>query len=319
MKFLRHPSVDFSFLKPRGMGVVRHAVWACLCAFGLSASAGEPVVPPPETKPATTESLLGFPLVLESYGEIDFLEQSPSVPSGLLRRAKLSLPLFYPIWSNIRLLGSLSAKVSDYESAPFDKDGLTLWDLSATALANVDFNKQWSATVGLLGSASFEEGADISESINGGALAMVGYRWSKSLQTSIGGLYLSRTGEDPLVVPAIGVEYQPCKAFQFSIRGLQARAQWLWSDRWEGFWRAEWNPFGPRLKSRPNTPVISFQDNSTRTGLGVAFHPRKMWTVSLESGVVFHKIETHDADRNVVGKDSLDPAAYIGAHVSAQF
>jgi hypothetical protein len=312
------PNVSQEFsqsLKPGFAGLFRVALCALAGVAGVSARAGAPM----ETPAAPPESLLGFPLIVKSYGEVDFLQDSPSVPSGLLRRAELSLPLFYPIWSNARLLGSLSAKVSDYESAPFDTDGLTLWDLSATALANVDFNKEWSATVGLLASASFEEGADISESINGGVLAMVDYRWSKSLQTSIGGLYLSRTGDDPLIVPAIGVEYQPCKAFQFSIRGLQARAQWLWSDRWEGFWRAEWNPFGPRLKSRPNTRVISFQDNSTRTGLGIAFHPNKMWTVSLESGVVFHKIETHDADRNVVGKDTLDPAAYIGTRVSARF
>jgi len=297
-------------------GVSRLALVALVGFSGVSARAGAPLEEKPPERP---ESLLGFPLVVESYAEVDFLQDSPSVPSGLLRRAKVSLPLFYPVWSNVRLLGSLSAKVSDYESAPFDADGLTLWDLSATALANVDFNKQWSATVGFLGSASFEVGADISESMNGGALALVGYRWSDTLQTSIGGLYLSRTGEDPLIVPAIGVEYQPCKAFQVSIRGLQARAQWLVSDRWEGFWRAEWNPFGPRLRPRANTAALSFQDNSTRTGLGIAFHPRKMWTVSLESGVVFHKIETHDADRNVVGKDTLDPAAYIGAHVTAQF
>jgi hypothetical protein len=309
--------LGFSPSFQRGIGgVLRSALFALVGISVISARAGVPLEEKPLERP---ESLLGFPLVVESYAEVDFLQDSPSVPSGLLRRAKLSLPLFYPVWSNVRLLGSLSAKVSDYESAPFDKDGLTLWDLSATALANVDFNKQWSATVGVLGSASFEEGADISESINGGALAMVGYRWSDTLQTSIGGLYLSRTGEDPLVVPAIGVEYQPCKAFQFSIRGLQARAQWLVSDRWEGFWRAEWNPFGPRLRPRSNTAALSFQDNSTRTGLGIAFHPRKSWTVSLESGVVFHKIESHDADRNVVGKDTLDPAAYIGAHVTAQF
>lgn len=283
-----------------------------------AAVAGEPsgksVDPIAVTRPAGGPSLS-----VEASGQVEFLEKSAAVPSGLVWHSRLALPLYARLSDRWKLTGGLAGEMTDYEQAPFTDRGLTVWKVGASLFSEHKLSDRWSTTVGGFVSLSFEEGADLGESLAGGALATLGYRWSPTLQTSLGPLFISRANDDPLIVPAIGVEWQPTEALLISLRGLRARAQYKVNEEWDLFWRGEWDPSGVRLKERANTRVTGVSDSSFRTGPGVTWHPAKAWSVSVDGGVAFHQVTLLDNGNNEVRKESLDPAAYVGLSVSARF
>lgn len=268
----------------------------------------------PETAP-----YFGFPVTVEASAECELLEKSSLVPSGLVRRGKLNLPLFVPLSDNWRMIGGLSGKTAEYESTPFSPDKLRIWEAGGFLSVEADFTARWTAALGGFSSVNFEEGADLGDSLNLGALTSVSYKWSRNLQTSVGALYLNLPTGDGLVVPTIGLEWQLSDEVLVSIRGLEGRVQRRITDRVDIYWRGEWEPYGARLKRRSNTQAISVSDVSVRTGLGIVWHPSRGWTVTLDGGVAFHTIELQDATNRRIAKDQLDPAPYVGLAISAQF
>jgi hypothetical protein len=276
--------------------------------------AGGPQAP---AEPAP-HSLLRFPLTVELSGRVEFLDTSAAGPSGRVLNTKLGFPIFIPINETWRVTGGLSAELRDYERAPFASGGLRTWSIGTFLSLNGKLSETWSASFGALGSLSFEDGADLGESFGGGILATAGYRWSKSLQTSLGALYLIRTDDDPLLVPAIGLEWQATDRLLFSIRGLEAMALYELSDTWEWFWRANVDLSGARLRARAGTQAANFDDDAFRTGLGASWRPDDSWKVTMEAGVTRHWLTVLDDENRELSKGHVT-GPYVGLKVSAKF
>jgi hypothetical protein len=294
-----------------------HALLACLCGTILptssafaGSSAGAQITPAAPT---------GFPVTLEVSGQYEGLQQSAAGPSGDVWRSKAALPLYIPLSKHWRFTGGLSGAYSEYSSTPFSKDGVQLWDLGIAASLNGDLTDKWTASFGLIGSAGFEDGASFSDSLNGGGFASVGYRWSKTLKTSIGGLALSRNNEDALIVPTIGLDWQVSEGTLVRIKGLEARVQQRVSDGFDVFFRGEFDPGGALLKDRSNTPVTSFYDKGFRAGIGFDWNLNKALKLSVDGGVAFHEISTRDDNGTELSSEWLDPAPYASVMLTFEF
>jgi len=154
----------------------------------LPASAGEPAAEASAASPGRSPS---YRIEVESM--VEFLDASSAGPSGNVWRTEAGVPLFIPIGERMRLTGGLSARLADFESSPLDDDGLLLWDFGAFASLTSELGDKWSVTGSSFVSSSFEDGAGLSDSVNGGVGLAGGRKWSPRLSTSLGALYIHRS------------------------------------------------------------------------------------------------------------------------------
>lgn len=259
------------------------------------------------------------PIKVEVNGLFEGLQQSNTGPSGDVWRAKVAVPLYIPLARHWRFTGGVAGSYGEYSSAPFSSNGVKLWDFSVVAGINGEITDNWTTSVGLIGSASFEDGASFSDSLNGGGFASVGYRWSKTLKTSVGGMILSRNNEDALVVPTIGLDWQVSAETLVRIKGLEARVQHGISDDFDVFLRGEFDPGSSLLKKRADTPVTSFYDKGFRAGVGFDWKINQGLKLSVDGGVAFHEISTRDDARRELSSEWIDPAPYASVTLTFEF
>jgi hypothetical protein len=292
-----------------------HVCSSLIFLSSLISYAGEPLKSDIKSSAPPTKPL--YRIELDTM--VEFLDASPAGPSGDVWRTELSMPLFIPLSDNWRLGWSLSTKLSDFESAPFDEDGLLLWDFGTFASLSGKLNEKWSVAGSAFVSSTFEDGAGLSDSVNGGAGFAVGYQWSPTLRTSLGALYIHRSFGDSLVVPNIRVDWRISEALSFTISGLKTELKYNLTQDFGLLLAGEFYPGGGKLKDRKNTAARQFEDRAFRFGTGFSWQAAENLTLSLLGGVAFHEISLRDEDDNELTQEDLDLAPYVGLKASYRF
>lgn len=281
-----------------------------------SLNAGAGVTPAPPVTPAVKTTPR---FILDLSTQFEFADPSTAGPSGDVIHSRVAVPLFIPLSDNWRLIGVVRGGYSDYETAPFDTNGVQIWNAGGLLTLDGQFNETWSGTFGVLGGASWEEGASFSDSLNGGGLAMAGYRFSPTLKIGLGGLYLTRQNENPLIVPAIGLDWEVTPQFDVKLYGLDLRAEYELNKVWSVFLRGEFDPFGAILKSRPDSEADSFVDQGFRAAGGLTWTPCPSFALTLEGGVAFHEYTLRNDREEILAKDRVDPAPFLGVSARLSF
>lgn len=283
----------------------------------VSASfAGTPVSrsAPPAPEPASEER---FRIVLSS--QYDISDDSPAGPGGDTIHSRITVPFYIPINEDWRVIGLVRGGFSDYESNPFGADDFQTWDAGALITVEHDFTDAWSGVIGGIASASWEDGASFSDSLNGGGLVMAGYRFSPTLKVGIGALYLTRTNEDALVIPVVGLEWKATDQLAITLYGLELRAQYELSSAWSLYLRGEYDPNGALLQNRKGSEADSFDDLGFRAAGGVQWTPAPSFSLSLEGGYAFHEYTLRNDREEELAKDRLDPAPFVGVTARLSF
>ena len=284
-------------------------------AATLSAiQAGTGLIPPAAPSAGSPPSL-----ILDLSTQFEFSDSSPAGPGGDVFESRVSLPLFVPLSEDWRIIGVLRGGFTDYETDPFGGDGLQTWNVGALVTLDGKLNSVWSATLGLLGGASWEDGASFSDSLNGGGLVMASYRFSPTLKVGLGGLYLTRLNEEALVVPALGLDWQVTEQFDIKLYGLDLRAEYDVNEVWSLYLRGEFDPSGALLESRASTEADSFDDQGFRAAGGVKWTPCPSFSLSMEGGVAFHEYTLRNDREEILAKDRVDPAPFVGVSARLSF
>ena len=279
-----------------------------------SALAGSPVIPATAVESGSTPSF-----VVDLSSQYEFMDESPAGPSGDVIRGRVAIPLFVPLNKDWRIIGVVRGGFSDYETDPFGGNGLQTWNVGGFVTLDGQLTDEWSATFGVLGGASWEDGASFSDSLNGGGLIMAGYRFSPTLKIGVGGLYLTRTNEDALAVPALGLDWQVTEDFDITLYGLDLRAEYDVCDTWSVYLRGEFDPNGASLKQRRGTDADSFDDQGFRAAGGLKWTPTASFSLSVEGGVGFHEYTLRNDHEEILAKDRLDPAPFVGVSARLSF
>jgi hypothetical protein len=258
-------------------------------------------------------------LVLDLSTQYEFSDSSPAGPGGDVFDSRVSLPLFVPLSETWRIIGVLRGGFTDYETDPFGGEGLQTWNVGALMTLDGQLTREWSATLGLLGGASWEDGASFSDSLTGGGLVMASYRFSPTLKVGLGGLYLTRLNEDALVVPALGLDWQVTEQMDIKLSGLDLRAEYDVNEVWSLYLRGEFDPSGARLVPRANTEADSFDDQGFRAAGGLKWTPCPSFSLSMEGGVAFHEYTLRNDREEILAKDRVDPAPFVGVSARLSF
>lgn len=285
----------------------------------VSASlAGTPVLrtapPAPAPEPLSGER---FRIVLSS--QYEFSDDSPAGPGGDTLHSRVTIPFYLPINDSWRVIGLVRGGFSDYESNPFGADDFQAWDVGALVTVEHDITDAWSVAIGGIAGASWEDGASFSDSLNFGGLVMAGYRFSPTLKVGLGALYLNRTNEDPLVIPAVGLEWKASDLLAITLYGLDLRAQYELSSAWSVYLRGEYDPNSALLENRQGSDNDSFDDQGFRAAGGVQWTPIPSFSLSLEGGFAFHEYTLRNDQEQVLAKDRMDPAPFVGVSARLSF
>lgn len=256
---------------------------------------------------------------LNTIAGLEFLETSPAGPSGDLWSSQAVVPVFIPLGDDWRLTASMSGKVTDYGEVPYDDHGLSLWNLGAYVGVSRVLGGPWSVNLNTFSGSSFEDTKDFDDALNGGLALGFGYRWSPSFNASLGIMYLYRSYGNPLVLPAVRVDWRICEQLKFSVNGLKADLTYRVSKPLDLSLAAQYSPGGGILKERDVTEARRFEDTSFGTLLGVGWHATEQMTFSLQGGLNFHHITLSDEDDHTLTEDHLDPSASVMASAEWKF
>ena len=284
-------------------------------AYGPSAVlAGSPVMPAGAVETTFTPNF-----VLDLSSQYEFADDSSAGPAGDVIRGRVSIPLFIPLSKDWRIIGVVRGGFSDYETDPFGGSGLQTWNAGGLITLDGQLTDTWSATLGVLGGASWEDGASFTDSLNGGGLIMAGYRFSPTLKVGFGGLYLTRTNEDALAFPALGLDWQVTDDFDITLYGLDLRAEYDLSSEWSLYVRGEYDPNGALLEKRKGSEADSFDDQGFRAAGGLKWTPCPSFSLAMEGGVAFHEYTLRNDREEILAKDRLDPAPFVGVSARLSF
>jgi hypothetical protein len=286
-----------------------------LAALAPSLRAGTPA--PVLTSGTPEEFRPNF--VVDLSGQYEFLDDSQAGPGGDTLRTRVSVPLFIPLSERLRVIGILRGGYNDFSSDPFGGDGFQTWNIGGLLTLDADLNDNWSGTVGVLGGGSWEDGASFSDSLTGGGLGLVSYRFSPTLKVGLGGVYLNRLNEDALIVPALGLDWQPTEDLSVTLYGLDLRAELKLTSDWSVYLRGEFDPDGALLKDRKGIEADSYSDQGFRAAGGLKWTPCPSFSLSVEGGVGFHEYTLRSDQEIELEKDRLDPSPFVGISARLAF
>lgn len=251
--------------------------------------------------------------------QFEWSDPTPAGPAGDVIQSRVSVPLFIPLGERWKIAGVIRGGYTDYETSPFGDDGLETWNVGGLITLDGQITDAWSATFAVLGGASWEDGASFSDSFNAGGAVLASYRFSPTLKIGVGGLYLERLNEDPLVVPALALDWQVTDDLDVTLYALDLRAEYDLSDTWSIYVRGEYDPGGALLKDRRDTEADSYDDQGFRTAGGLKWSPTTHFSLSVEGGVAFHEYALRNDNEEELAKDRLDPAPFVGVAARLSF
>jgi hypothetical protein len=88
---------------------------------------------------------------------------------------------------------------------------------------------------------------------------------------------------------------------------------------WSLYLRGEFDPSGARLEPRANTDAVSFDDQGFRAAGGLKWTPCPSFSLSMEGGVAFHEYTLRNDREEILAKDRIDPAPFVGVSARLSF
>lgn len=278
-----------------------------------------------ESRRATAFTLSGSATYL-SEGDVDQNSGEVSV-----FRAGAQLGFRHSASEKLTIVGSIAEEWSDYDftgaanlfpgstsaESPFDAMHETVLTLGF----DYRIDETWAAFGGGIAGLGYESGADLGDSLYGGARAGFRYRYSDSLSLGFGAGLITRLEKDPLVLPLLTVRWQIDEDWRLESNGLAATLAWAASDDLElhGFVRFSSRDY--RLDDDNSyLPGGAFIDNRFLLGAGATWAPAENFTLSIEAGTsVLQSFKFYDSAGNEISERDTDPQLMLRARIEFRF
>ncbi len=291
-----------------------------------SASDGAPVIT--DGRPASAEK--SWSLSLTPNAQHFFSTDLRDAPGSYsLSRFGAEADIGLDLGEGWRLAIGLSGDVSVYDfdnattiipgagAEPFDD----IYTFRAIPRLSHRLDDKWSYTIGGILEASGESGADVGESISGGGLFSVRYRFNENFSLSGGIGAKSSLGESAFVFPLLGIEWKITEKLRFETRGLGGALTLKVNDAWSVAFEGEYDRHEFRLDdSRATLREGVVRDTRVPIGLSVTYSPTPSIDLTLRGGIVAwqeFRVETRNGTE--VSELRSDPAGFVGGGVTFRF
>lgn len=200
---------------------------------------------------------------------------------------------------------------------PFDD----VYTVRAVPRLSHRLDDKWSYTIGGILEMSGESGADVGESISGGGLFSVRYRFNENFSLSGGIGAKSSLSDSAFVFPLLGVEWQITEKLRFETRGLGAALTLTLSEQWSVALEAEYDRHEFRLDdSRAAAREGVVRDSRLPIGLSATYSPTPTIDLTVRGGVVaWQQFRIENRDGVEISERRSDPAGFVGGNVTFRF
>lgn len=191
---------------------------------------------------------------------------------------------------------------------------------SISAPMRYGINQQWSAFLIPSVSSNGESGADFSDTVNGGALTGVSYRFGDRLTIGPGIGVFGQIEESATIIPILLINWKITDTISLETgRGLAAslgpglNLNYRPSERWSFILGGRYEKLRFRLDSNGTVPGGVGEDRSFPLYGGCTYMMSPKASVSFVAGIEFGgelKLEDEDGER--IAKESYDPAPIFG-------
>lgn len=142
---------------------------------------------------------------------------------------------------------------------------------SFDALYRGQLGAEWTGLALIGFDLGMEDGAAFDDALTWRALALAGRDVREDLSLQLGVFAFDRLEDDPLVVPAIGVDWRIDSSMRLTLYGPRARFSYRYEDGAELFARAAWRNDQFRLDDSGPNPEGTFSDAALSVVAGMRF------------------------------------------------
>ena len=230
-------------------------------------------------------------------------------------------------WGNTFFFGA-----NDYD---FNTDGFsatapwnTILNMRLGTKLTYDLTEVWGLSVGGVFMFSPETGADWGNSIIGGGLVAAEYRHSKAFFASLGVTVLSQIEDDPIVTPAVAVNWLPAEDWTVRVGSVPtsggaaaaAEASYRIIEPIELGLAVLYQQRRFRLDGSGRAPDGVGQDNSLPVRFRVGWNINDNISLNGLGGVVLAgNLELDNQNGRQIASEDYDPAAYVGLRLVGAF
>ncbi len=280
------------------------------------ASLANTLAPPSATR--VSLSLSG-----EYWGETDLQDRPGSVS---IARATAEVGVSTALSRNVRLSISLSHVASNYDfsgeesifGGPLPRD-VHSTNLTANAIILLDEN--WSISIGGLLRAALEPGADFGDSLSGGSLTTVGYRFDENLSLRFGVFVARRLEGDARLIPIAGIDWRITEKLTLRSEGAGLELAYQFDPELRGSVLGRWESRQYRLN--PDRSVLAnniLDDDRLVVGAALGWSPAPGLELRVEGGAaVFQRYEFREPGGFKFLVIESDPAPYLSLAIEYVF
>lgn len=184
-------------------------------------------------------------------------------------------------------------------------------DFLLTATHTLD--SDWSYTVGGGVRSTRQSGADLGDSITGGGLLTVRYRFSPTLAIGGGALVTSRLEDSAQVIPLLSLEWNISDTLTLASRGPGLVLTAKINDQWRAGIATGYETREFRLDDSAAVRSGVLRDHRVPVTASITWLPCRGFSLSLSAGVVVWQEYLLDNSNGVrVGSSKSKPAAVVG-------
>ncbi|MHC4975237.1 MAG: hypothetical protein ACYTF7_01375 [Planctomycetota bacterium] len=219
---------------------------------------------------------------------------------------------------------------SRYESSLYDITGATglspdgdvidiAHQLSATAMYTTIVDREWSWTIGAIGSLGFEHGAGAGDAFTGGGFLIARQQVSEGFAW-MGGLgVITRLEDDALLFPYIGIDWTISDTLRLHSEGTTFRLDASIREDMTLYTAIGWSTREFRLDNAGSIAGGVFQENVWNWSLGLEGGlSRGTWRI--EAGITLsHRVEMFNSSGTSIAIADADPTGYVGLGMSVPF
>ncbi|MDJ0850466.1 MAG: DUF6268 family outer membrane beta-barrel protein [Myxococcota bacterium] len=173
--------------------------------------------------------------------------------------------------------------------------------------------ERWSLIADSFVQSRWEDGADVSEGINGGGGLAVGYRLGKTFEMAGGVSVRSRLRGGVGIRPLVEFDWKINDRWKLSSQGIGLQLERRFSERFTVFTRARWENNFFRLDQRGgDIGRPSLRIRQLPVGLGGWWNIGRHLRLTALGGVMaMHELRVKDRDGSEIDTDTADPSPYF--------
>lgn len=202
---------------------------------------------------------------------------------------------------------------------PFDD----FYDVSALVRATRLFDNGYSLTLGGFVGASWEQDASVSDSITGGGLVGVGYRFTDNLRITLGAGVYSRLEDDASITPFIAVVWNITDTVTLQSEGLGLKLTSELNEQFTVGLMGQYHRREFRLNDDHDNVDIDdgvLRDARAEVSLFGEWNPTGRISVEGRAGVsVWQRYEVLDDGGSRVSRVNTDPGVFLALEVGISF